>query len=254
MKLILFAALSGLAAAAVALPIVTPPPVGTPPAIARAIAAPDRANQAATDLRRHPAELLAFAGVKPGDKVADLIPGSGYFTRIFSKVVGPKGQVYAVWPAEYAREAHPDPENSLQLAASPGYSNIQVLMQPASAFASPVLLDLVFTSQNYHDYPDRFMNSLNPSVLNKAVYKALKPGGVYLIVDHAAAAGSGMRDTDTLHRIDPETVKAQVIAAGFQYIGEIDVLRNPADDHTKLVFDKSIRGRTDQFVMKFRKP
>ena len=118
--------------------------------------------------------------------------------------------------------------------------------------AEPV--DLVFTSQNYHDYPDKFMGSLDPAVFNKLAFAALKPGGILLIIDHAAAAGSGMRDTDTLHRIDPAIVKKQVEAAGFEFVGESKLLANPDDDRTKAVFDKSIRGRTDQFIYKFRKP
>jgi predicted methyltransferase len=113
---------------------------------------------------------------------------------------------------------------------------------------------VVFTSQNYHDYPDKFMGSIDPSVLNKNAYKALKPGGVYIVVDHVAETGSGMRDTDTLHRIDPDTVRSQVTAAGFEFVGESDVLRNPADTHAIKVFDPSIRGHTDQFAFKFRKP
>jgi predicted methyltransferase len=218
------------------------------------VAAPDRAADATADARRHPAEVLSFSGVKAGDAVAELIPGSGYFTRIFSKVVGPRGHVYAVWPDEYAKLAHPDPENSLILSRTRGYRNITVLRQPARAFATPRPVDLVFTAQNYHDYPDRFMGRVDPAIFDRAVFKALRPGGVFLIVDHVAAAGSGMRDTDTLHRIDPATVKAQVVATGFTFVGSINVLRNPADDHTKAVFDPAVRGRTDQFVMKFRKP
>lgn len=244
--------LSIFAVATLAAVIASPVHISAP--IARALAAPDRASEAAIDARRHPAELLAFSGVKPGDRVVDLIPGGGYFTRLFSKVVGTKGQVYVIWPNEYAKEAHPDPENSVKLSRTPGYRNITVLNQPARAFATPKPVDVVFTSQNYHDYPDKFMGKIDPAVLNRAVYKALRRGGVFLIVDHVAAAGSGMRDTDTMHRIDPATVKAQVIAAGFTYAGSIDVLKNPADDHTKLVFDPAVRGHTDQFVMKFRKP
>ena len=119
---------------------------------------------------------------------------------------------------------------------------------------APKPLDVVFTSQNYHDYPDKFMGAIDPAILDKNVFNALKPGGVFIIVDHVAEAGSGLRDTDTLHRIDPEIVKTQVTAAGFVFEGESDVLRNPADDHKVKVFDKSIRGHTDQFVFKFRKP
>jgi predicted methyltransferase len=129
-----------------------------------------------------------------------------------------------------------------------------VIQQPGAAFATPEPVDLVFTVQNYHDYPDKFMGKIDSMVFNRAVYKALKPGGTFLVVDHVAEAGSGMRDTDTLHRIDPAIVRKQVVAAGFVYEGESNVLRNPADDHKKLVFDKAIRGHTDQFIYKFRKP
>ena len=98
------------------------------------------------------------------------------------------------------------------------------------------------------------MGRVNPVAFDRQVLAALKPGGVFLIVDHAADAGSGMRDTDTLHRIDPAIVRAQVTSVGFVFDGESDVLRNPADDHTRAVFDKAIRGHTDQFVYRFRKP
>jgi predicted methyltransferase len=129
-----------------------------------------------------------------------------------------------------------------------------VIVQPAAQFAIPQKADVIWTSQNYHDYPDKFMGPTDPALLNKAVFAALKPGGVFVVVDHVAEAGSGLRDTDTLHRVDPAIVKSQVIAAGFTFDGESDVLRNPADTHTLKVFDASIRGHTDQFVYRFRKP
>jgi predicted methyltransferase len=224
------------------------------PYLAKALADPGRGDVAATDARRHPGELLAFAGVKPGDRVVDLIPGSGYFTRVFAKAVGPSGRVYMVWPDKYAQEAAKDVVASHALEKDKAYGNIEVLEQPADDFKTPHPVDLVFTAQNYHDYPDKFMGKLDPVDFDRQVFKALKPGGVFLVVDHAAEAGSGMRDTDTLHRIDPAIVRKQVTSVGFEYAGESDVLRNPADDHKKLVFDKSIRGHTDQFVYKFRKP
>lgn len=242
---ILAGLLAGLSTGAIA---------AVPPEVAAALSGPARGKDAEADARRHPGELAAFAGVKAGDIVVDLIPGSGYFTRIFSKIVGPKGRVYAVWPSEYAKE---DPENvasTQALAKDPKYANVTVLVQPGAKFSVPLQADVVWTSQNYHDYPDKFMGGIAPSVLNTAVYHALKPGGVFVIIDHVADAGSGMRDTDTLHRIDPQSVKDQVTQAGFVFDGETDVLRNPADDHKKKVFDDSIRGRTDQFGFRFRKP
>lgn len=219
-----------------------------PPHVAVALADPARAEDAKIDDRRHAGELVAFSEAKPGDRVLELIPGGGYFTRVLSKVVGPKGRVYAVWPTEY------DESNDKLRAIAKDYGNVDVLMQPAAQLTVPKPVDVVFTSQNYHDYPDKFMGPTEPAVLNKAVFAALKPGGTYVIVDHVADAGSGLRDTDTLHRIDPAIVKQQVLAAGFEYVGASDVLRNPADDHTLKVFDKSIRGHTDQFAYKFRKP
>ncbi|MDB5476953.1 MAG: methyltransferase [Phenylobacterium sp.] len=224
------------------------------PYLAAALADPARGDMKAIDARRHTGELVAFSGVKPGDKVVDLIPGSALFTRVFAKVAGPKGHVYMVWPNEYAQEAAGDVTASDKLAADKAYGNISVLQQPAAAFSAPEKVDLVFTAQNYHDYPDKFMGKVDPVAFDKQVYAALKPGGVFLVIDHAAQAGSGMRDTETLHRIDPAIVKTQLASVGFVFEGESDVLRNPADDHKKLVFDKTIRGHTDQFVYKFRKP
>jgi predicted methyltransferase len=219
-----------------------------PDYVTKAVADPGRAQDAANDARRKVAELVAFSGAKPGDRVLDLIPGSGYFTRVFSKVVGPQGRVYAVWPTEYDEK----PDKVKAIAAD--YGNVDLLMQPAAKLTTPQPVDVVFTSQNYHDYPDKFMGPTDPKILNAAVLAALKPGGLYVIVDHSAEAGSGLRDTDTLHRIDEATVKQQVIAAGFEYVGETDVLRNRSDDRKTNVFNPAIRGRTDQFVYKFRKP
>jgi predicted methyltransferase len=219
-----------------------------PDYVAKAVADPGRADDAKNDSRRKAAEIVAFCGAKPGDKVLELIPGSGYFTRVFSKVVGSRGSVYAVQPMEY--DEKPDKVRAI----AKDYGNVAVLMQPAAKLTAPQPVDIVFTSQNYHDYPDKFMGPTDPAILNAAVFAVLKPGGVYVIVDHSAEPGSGLRDTDTLHRIDEATVKQQVLAAGFEYVGESDVLRNKADDRTANVFNPAIRGRTDQFVYKFRKP
>jgi predicted methyltransferase len=248
MKALLLAACLSLSAASVA---AAAPAVS--PAVAAALADKGRTEDRADDARRHPGEVISFTGVKAGDKVVDLIPAGGYWTRVFSKIVGPKGHVFMVWPNEYAKEAHPDPEKNALLAKG-GYPNTSVILQPGAAFATPEPVDLVFTVQNYHDYPDKFMGRIDPMVFNRAVFKALKPGGAFVVVDHVAEAGSGMRDTDTLHRIDPAIVKKQVTDAGFVFEGESKALRNPADDHKKKVFDPPIQGHTDQFIYRFRKP
>lgn len=216
----------------------------------------DLARQAdkSNDARRKISSVMEFAEVAPGQKVLELIPGSGYFTRVFSAIVGAKGHVYAVWPAPYAKEADGDVASLRKLATTKHYANVSVAVQPADQLSVREPVDLVFTSQNYHDYPDKFMGKVDPSVLNKQVFAALKPGGLWVVIDHVAPAGSGMADTDTLHRIDPAIVKKQAQAAGFMFDGESDALRNPADPHTVKVFDKSIRGHTDQFIYRFRKP
>lgn len=206
------------------------------------------------DVRRKGPEIAAFAGIKPGDQVLELIPGSGYFTRLFSLIVGPKGHVEAVWPEPYDNVSHPNSDQIRRLSTQDSFRNISVAIGPARTLTAPRKVDVVFTSQNYHDYPDRFMGSLDPEILDRAAFAVLKPGGTFIVIDHVAVAGSGMRDTEKLHRIDPAIVKQQVLAAGFRFVGESDVLRNPADPHTITVFDPSIRGHTDQFVFKFRKP
>jgi predicted methyltransferase len=238
---------------ALAGPVRSTTPDNLPAYVVKAVAAGDRRDQAETDKRRHPAEILALAGVKPGDTVAELIPGSGYYTRLFSKIVGPTGHVFAIWPAEYDKVSHPDSDNLIALSKTKAYANITVLIEPAKDFSTPVPVNLVFTSLNYHDYPDKFMGPTDPAILDQQVFKALRAGGSFFIIDHMAQEGSGLRDTETLHRIDPWIVKRQVMAAGFMYAGSTAVLRNVTDDHTKPVFDPSVRGHTDQFVLKFRK-
>jgi predicted methyltransferase len=229
-------------------------PVPLPDYVTAALADPGRAMHRGADARRKPGELIAFSGLKPGDRVLDLIPGDGYWTRIFSRIVGPSGRVHAIWPKNYADVAQGNVRTLRQIAADPSYANVRVEVQPSSILSAPEPLDMVWTAQNYHDYPDEFMGNIDPAQLNRAVFAMLKPGGAFFIVDHAAEPGSGMRDTELLHRIDPAIVRRQVEAAGFEFVDESRVLRNPADTHRLPVFDPSIRGRTDQFVMRFRKP
>ncbi|HEX7815656.1 methyltransferase [Dyella sp.] len=229
-------------------------PPTTPSSLADALNDPARGTDRADDDRRKIADIMAFAQVRPGQKIMELIPGKGYFTRVFSAVVGVTGHVYLVWPDEYAKEDAEGLAASRSLLTDTHYGNVSVLNQPAAQLSSPELVDLVFTSQNYHDYPDPFMGKVDLAKFNKQVFAALKPGGLFVIIDHAAPAGSGMQDTDTLHRIDPAIVRKQVEAAGFIFDGQSGALRNLDDKHTLKVFDKSIRGHTDQFIYRFRKP
>ena len=224
-------------------------------ALDAALADPGRkAQRDSADERRKPGPLIALAGVKPGDKVLDLIPGSGYWTRIFSKIVGPQGKVYGVWPESYARLATGDVATLRQLSADKYYGNIVTEVQPSTTLTAPEPLDVVWTSQNFHDYPDEFMGKGNPSTLAQDAFKILKPGGTFMIIDHIAKPGRGLADTDTFHRIEPAAVRQIVEAAGFKFAGESKVLENPADPLDIPVFDKSIRGHTSQFAYKFVKP
>ncbi len=198
------------------------------------------------------AEVLAFIGVKPGDRVADIV--AGRFARALSVAVGPAGKVYAIEPVEVVK-VHPSVLSMMTgLAAMPDYKNVEVINTPINAPALPPGLDAVFIRQNYHDLHDKFMGPADVAAFNRNVYAALKPGGVYVVLDHGAAAGSGLRDTETLHRIDIAAVKSEVEAAGFKLDGESAILANPADAHDENVFDPSIHGRTDQFLLRFRKP
>jgi len=232
-----------------------PPRQFSQAALDAALADPQRAAQReAADARRKPGPLIALAGVKPGDKVLDLIPGSGYWTRIFSKTVGPEGKVYGVWPQAYARSAMGNVADLRKLAADPYYGNVVVEIQPTTTLTAPEPLDVVWTSQNFHDYPDEFMGKGDPSQLAADAFKILKPGGTFMVIDHMARPGRGLADTDTLHRVDPASVRKIAEAAGFKFAGESKVLNNPADPLDVAVFDKSIRGNTSQFAYKFVKP
>ena len=223
--------------------------------ISAALADPRRpAAEVARDPVRHPAELIRFAGIRPGDRVADYFPGGGYFDRILSGVVGPKGRVYGFIPAEMARNCDPSEFAGARAAAREGWGNFVLVEQPLAGFRPPQRLDVVWSSQNFHDLYDKFMEHADVGAAIKAVYRALKPGGRFIVIDHVAEAGSGLRDTERLHRIDPAAIRRQAEAAGFRFEGASALLRNPADDHRLRVFDPRIRGRTDQVVLKFRRP
>lgn len=139
------------------------------------------------------------------------------------------------------------------MAVAAAYPNVSVVRGSINQLVAPEPLDVVWTSQNYHDLHDPFFAPADTAIIDKQVYDALKPGGIFIVLDHAAEKGSALRDTNTLHRIDEAQAIKEVTAAGFKLVGESKVLRNPDDPHTANVFDKSIRGHTDQFILKFRK-
>jgi len=224
-------------------------------AIAAAVADSNRPDaDKLRDANRKPVLTLEFLGVKPGQQVAELIPGGGYFTRIFSKAVGPSGHVYALVPERPANAPADMPDLAArvkEIAADPNYSNVTVVVQPLSKLVTPTPVDLVFTAQNYHDLHNFPVDVVG---FNKTILASLKPGGLYVVLDHSATAGSGLQATKTLHRIDADVVKQEVTAAGFEFVGASDILANAGDSRTAMVFDPSIRGKTDQFILKFRKP
>jgi predicted methyltransferase len=224
--------------------------------VVAALADPSRPpQQRALDPLRKPGPVIVFAGLKPGATVADFMSGNAYFTRLFSRVVGAHGWVYAVLPSEQL--AHCDADEvagSVALEHDGSFPNLTVLRTPAAQFVAPRPLDLFFLSQGYHDLHDAFMQPTDIDRFNRAVFAALKSGGVYLILDHAASAGSGLKDTETLHRIDPAAIRAEVQRAGFRFTGQSEALRNPEDTHQLLVFDPAIRHHTDQVILKFQKP
>jgi predicted methyltransferase len=227
-------------------------PVTVPANIAAAVNDASRpAADKARDANRKPGESVAFSTMKPGDKVVDFLPGGGYFTRIFSKTVGPTGKVYAAVPAENLARRAQAADAVKAIAADAAYSNTVVINPPIAAFVAPEPVDIVWTSDNYHDLKN---NNTDMAALNKGIFNALKPGGVYYIIDHATAPGAGFTQTRTLHRSDPEAVKQEVLAAGFMLEAEGNFLRNPEDNHTVAVDDGAIQGRTDQYVFRFRKP
>lgn len=220
-----------------------------PAAIAAAVADAGRPDpDKARDAARKPAEIVAFAGVKAGDKVLEYLPGGGYYTRILAKAVGPQGHVYALVPAAFAqREGVLEGLNAL--AAE--YGNVTVLATDLTNFTLPEPVDLAWTTENYHD----MHNGPAPSFagVNEATFRALKPGGIYFVEDHAAAPGSGVSATSTLHRIDPAAVIEEVSAAGFALEAQSDLLANPGDPKTVGVRDPSVQGETEKFALRFRK-
>jgi predicted methyltransferase len=224
--------------------------------IAAAIADPSRPPEdVARDADRKPAATLAFAGIKPGDKVADYIANSGYFTRLLAGVVGPKGHVYSVELNEIVKEGNGAKGFAGLKDWVQGRANVSLETEQSTSSPSfPEKLDVFWITLNYHDLHDKFLGPVDIAAFNKAVFAALKPGGVYIVLDHVAAAGSPADVTEKLHRIDPAVARQEIEAAGFRFDGESPILANPDDPHTVGMWDRSVKGRTDQFLYRFRKP
>lgn len=195
-------------------------PKQPPDYIVNAVADPTHLlEDKAHDVNRHPEGVLALLDVRPGAKVVDLMPSSGYHTRIFSKAVGPQGKVDALQPEEMDKAAPKGLLNLRSFAGSKDYPNGMVLLQPVGALAIPEPVDVAFTSTNYHDLHDPFLGLPDMSKFNRTVFSALKRGGVFLVLDHVAAADTGFTKTDDLHSVDPFAVKREVTAAGFLVCG-----------------------------------
>jgi predicted methyltransferase len=235
------------AAAAALLACATPAVTQQAANIAGAIADTNRSQtDKDLDAQRKPAEMLTFAGLKPGDKVLEFVPGRGYVTRLLAKAVGTTGRVYTANLPTFneALKTGVDP-----IIASPAYGNVSKIEQPFSEIRTPEPVDLAWISENYHDFKNMGQFSTDTNAMDRAVFAALKPGGTYLISDYIAAAGSGTRDTQSLHRIDPEVIKREVIGAGFMLEAESNALMNPGDDLTM----RSRQGAS-QIMFRFRKP
>lgn len=228
----------------------------TPSLYAAAVAHPGRPEKAvALDDSRKPAEVLAFLGLKPGMKVADLVTGSGYWAEIMGAVVGPKGSVTGFEPSQFWDAD----EQKIWDGISTREPTVRFVQYPFEAFAAaPHAFDFAIINLNYHDLywtSEKYhIPHTDPAAYLRTLYAAMKPGGIVGVIDHVGPSGDTRAIVDKVHRIDPETVKADFAAAGFKLVGSSDMLRNPADDHSKGVFDKSIRGHTDRFLFRFRKP
>jgi predicted methyltransferase len=242
---ILFALLLGVAATqASASPI--------PEYIAKAVADPTRpADDRKFDAGRKPAEVLVYANVHPGETVAEYLPGGGYYTHLLSDVVGPGGKIYALETTTWGKDNIDATKKAID---SLTIKNVSLDLAPLGDFHLAAPVDLFWTSNNYHDLHIPKYATVDMLAFDKHVYQSLKPGGTFLIIDHAAATGTGATTSPKLHRIEEALVIKEVTAAGFQFVGESPVLKNPADDHSKAVFDPSIRWKTDQFILTFRRP
>ena len=202
-------------------------------------------------------ELIRFAQVDSGSAVIDVYPGSGDWTRIFSDIVGNEGRVYSLVPAEVAHFKS-DPLGQMRnLAQESGRQNVEAVsadLGSLSAVTEPV--DVLWLHLFYHDLHTALIRDrgATAAAFNRAVYEHLKPGGCYVIVDHAAVSGSGASAAQAFHRIDPAFVREEVEAAGFKLAAESNMLANGNDAHSVSAFDPSVKGKTDRFAYRFVRP
>jgi predicted methyltransferase len=222
-------------------------PANAPDYVRKAVQSPERTPaMTARDADRKPAELLVLSGVKPGDKVVEFAAFGQYFSTMLTSIIGDKGMLY-MYDLPYM-EARTGAASRDFVAKHP---NSKFEIVDYNAMTLPIDVDVVFNVLYYHDLP---LNKIDTAALNAKIFKALKPGGVFFIVDHNAAPGSGTRDVEKLHRIDPEVIRKEVKAAGFELVEDSKLLASPTDDHSWMVFSPGKRGTTDQSVLKFRKP
>jgi predicted methyltransferase len=226
-------------------------PQKLPSYVSAALADPNRpAGNREGDASRLPAETLAFAGVRPGMVVGEFYPGGGYFTRMLSDVVGPTGHVYGIENDRWKGAVDGDKA----LLAEGKWANVSMDVQPFGTVKFLKPLDMAWITQNYHDLKIAKYGTVDTLAFDRAVFAALKPGGTFFILDHQGAPGLTDAEIEKLHRINRDQVIKEVTAAGFRLAGEGTFLRRSGDDHTKPIFDESIRGRTDQYALKFVKP
>ncbi len=233
------------------------PSVGAPTpdeAIARAIANPQRSEaDRQRDARDKPAAVLSFIGLRPGMKVADVISGGGYYSELMSYVVGPSGKVIAHTVKTYDRWVADERKTRFAEGRLPNAVPLKVELPNLDLGNES--LDLILMVMVYHDiyYKSDFWTPPDHDDFFARIHKALKPGGILAVVDHAALPGTGSSAAQNLHRIDEAFAKADIERAGFKFQAESDVLRNLADDHTILAYDPRIQGHTDRFVYRFVK-
>lgn len=221
--------------------------------VAARLASGDRpAEDRARDAGRRPAEVVAFLGIEPGMTVVDLIAAGGYYTEVLALAVGPTGKVSAQ-NGEFVLKMRDGANDKAMTARLAGgrLPNVERLDREVRDMGlAPGSVDAAVTALNFHDV----YNGRGPEAAAgflATVYQVLKPGGVLGLIDHVGKADAA---NDELHRIEESLVVAAVESAGFEIEAKSDVLRNPDDDHSKNVFDPSIRGKTDRFVMRLRKP